>query len=245
MPIRSATCTVVRRGQAAARRRGDDQAAVPAHGAFSGGEPTISRIFLESVAYARSAATSAQAATNASGSPAQIRARRPPRCGLRIVFAVRRRRRGSAPEGRQPVRGETARYREPPSGGRRAGRHHRPRITDDLVAVVARRREPDNSRVVPAGVVTRAATRTSTTRRARRRIMPSHSPTSQTGPPAAARLAPLPAVVRCPTSTRSAGRRRLGLDEAGAILTAHGHGAAGQQEDQAVAPLQSSTTSSG
>ena len=133
---------------------------------FSGGEPTISPIFLESVAYARQGRLLQRPGGDQ---------RHPLRAGSRVrqkaasgrpahrLPAVRRRRRGRqrAPQGRQPVRREAARDREPASRRhrRRARRHdrqddqRRPGRADHQV----RRRElrQDQLRLVPARVVHR------------------------------------------------------------------------------------------
>ena len=99
---------------------------------FSGGEPTISPIFLDAVRYARKVGYfSVQAATNGIRF-AQDRGLRAAGARGRPAHrlpAVRRRQRGSerAPQGRQPLRREAARDREPARRRHRRlpGRHDR------------------------------------------------------------------------------------------------------------------------
>ena len=133
---------------------------------FSGGEPTLSPIFLDAVAYARKVGYfSVQAATNGIrfAQDAEF-ARAGGRGGpAHRLPAVRRRRRGGerAPQGAEPVRGEAARDREPLRGRhrRRARRHRRadgqrpPGRPHRQVR--GRERRQDQLRRVPAGVVHR------------------------------------------------------------------------------------------
>ncbi len=133
---------------------------------FSGGEPTISPIFLDAVRYARQVGYfSVQAATNG------IRFAQEPEfaaCGTRRrhahrLPAVRRRHRAGqfAPQGRQPVRRQAAGDREPARRRHRRlpGRHHRqhhqqrPGRADHQVR--ARELRQGQLRVVPAGIVHR------------------------------------------------------------------------------------------
>ena len=91
---------------------------------FSGGEPTISPIFLDAVATrARSATSACRPRPTASASPRMPGSRTQASDGRAAhrLPAVRRRQQGGqlAPQGRQPVRREAARDREPARRGHR------------------------------------------------------------------------------------------------------------------------------
>ena len=105
---------------------------------FSGGEPTISPIFLDAVRYARQVGYfSVQAATNGirfAQDPDFAREARDGGHADRVPAVRRRQRRGQrASQGRQPVRREAARDREPPRRrhrrlpGRDDRQHHQQR----------------------------------------------------------------------------------------------------------------------
>ena len=154
---------------------------------FSGGEPTISPIFLDAVAYARQVGYySAQAATNgirfaqdpefaADGGQGRPADRLP---------AVRRHRRGSQrpPQGRQSVRREAARDREPrtaPASTSRSSSRSSTRST----TIRSAGSSSSPSRTATRSASSRssrcrspAATRISTTRRARRAALHAVAP---------------------------------------------------------------------
>ena len=133
---------------------------------FSGGEPTMSPYFLDAVRYARKVGyNSVQAATNGiefAKSPEFAQGGRRGRPALRVPAVRRhRQRRQLAPPGRQPVRRQAARDREPARRRRRhrPGRHDRQRRQQRAGRphhrVRARQPEEDQLPVVPAGVVHR------------------------------------------------------------------------------------------
>ena len=183
---------------------------------FSGGEPTISPIFLESVAYARADRLLQRAGGHQ---------RHPLRAGAGVrdrgregrpshrLPAVRRRRRGRqrAPQGRQPVRRQAARDRESPSRRHRhrARRHDR---ADRSTTIRSDRSSSSRSRTATRSASSRSsrcrspgATRTSTIdTRAARRYTLSHlaeDMKTQTGATEPLRdWFPLSAAARCPTS---------------------------------------------
>ena len=133
---------------------------------FSGGEPTISPIFLDAVRYAREVGYfSVQAATNGirfAQDPEFAKAATRGGHAHRLPAVRRRQRRGQrAPQGRQPVRREAAGDREPargrhrrvPRGDDRQHRQQRSGRADRQVR--ARQLRQDQLRLVPARVVHR------------------------------------------------------------------------------------------
>ena len=133
---------------------------------FSGGEPTLSPYFLDAVRYCKQVGyNSVQAATNGiefAKSPEFCTRGRGGGPALRLPAVRRHRQRAElAPPGRQPVRRQAARDREP----LRRRRRHRPRHHADQRReqraggpdhrVRARQPEEDLVPVVPAGVVHR------------------------------------------------------------------------------------------
>ena len=219
---------------------------------FSGGEPTISPIFLDAVRYARTGRLLQRAggdqrhplrpgtgvrAAGARGGPSHC------------LPAVRRRVGAGerAPQGRQPVRREAARDREPvrgrhrrlPRGHDREHRERSPGRADRQVRAAELRQ--DQLRLVSARLVHRPR-RGDLGRGAPRQAL---HPVAPRGRPeaadrrhrAAARLVPalrLQRAVRCHRPAAGAGRR---LGHAEMRLPSglrRGHGFHGQQEDQGV-----------
>ena len=133
---------------------------------FSGGEPTISPIFLDAVRYAREVGYfSVQAATNGirfAQEPEFAQAGARGRHAHRLPAVRRRQRSGQrAPQGRQPVRREAARDREPARRrhrrlpGRDDRQHRQQRSGRPDRQVRAAELRQDQLRLVPAGVVHR------------------------------------------------------------------------------------------
>ena len=133
---------------------------------FSGGEPTLSPYFLDAVRYARKVGyNSVQAATNGiefAKEPGVLQTGRRSGPALR-VSAIRRhrQRRQFASRGRQSVRCEAARHREPVERGRRhrAGDHHHQRHQQRASgrggALRSRQSEEDPVLELPAGFLHR------------------------------------------------------------------------------------------